>query len=126
MAHRKAWLRRAVAVFSIRLCETTVLQGHEGDHGGQRVTLKALRGWPLEVIKGEFSSISDAPVRRSVASWWWRPMCAGPSRPADWGDRYFLPREVLFADQPSLLAGKTLLALVLDALRRSIGAIAAM
>lgn len=50
VAHRwQARLRRSVAVFSIHLCETTVLQEHEGEYGRQRVTLKALPGWPLEM-----------------------------------------------------------------------------
>jgi len=36
------------------LCEATVLQEGVGDQGHQRVTMKALPGSPLEVIKPEF------------------------------------------------------------------------
>jgi hypothetical protein len=48
-------------------------------------------------------------------------MCADLSWQADWQDSISFPRGPLFADQPSLLAEKMLLALILDPLRSSVG-----
>lgn len=38
----------------LRLCEATVLQERVGALDRERVTVKTLLGWPLEVIKPEF------------------------------------------------------------------------
>jgi hypothetical protein len=43
-----------ILFFQPRLCEATVLQEGVGNQGHQRVTMKALPGSPLEVIKPEF------------------------------------------------------------------------
>jgi hypothetical protein len=53
---RQAWLRRRPvdSFFSPCLNEATVLQESVGDHGHQRVAMKALPGSSLEVIKPEF------------------------------------------------------------------------
>jgi hypothetical protein len=53
---RQARLRRwAVdSFFPSRLCETAVLEECVGDHGHERMTMEALPGSSLEVIKPEF------------------------------------------------------------------------
>src|SRR6516162_3025058 len=48
-------------------------------------------------------------------------MCGDLSWQAGWQDNISFPRAPVFANQPSLLAGKMLLALILDPLRRSVG-----
>jgi hypothetical protein len=63
----QAWLRRRPvdSFFPPRLNEATALQEGVGDHGHQRVAMKALPGWSLEVIKTE-SSTADELVRKSI------------------------------------------------------------
>ena len=43
-----------ILFFPPRLCEATVLEECVSDHGHEGMTMKALPGSPLEVIKPEF------------------------------------------------------------------------
>jgi hypothetical protein len=43
-----------ILFFPPRLCEATVLQEGVGDHGHECVTVKALPGSPLKMIKPKF------------------------------------------------------------------------
>ena len=57
LAHgRQARLRRwtADSFFPPRLCETAILEECVSDHGHERMTMQALPGSSLEVIKPEF------------------------------------------------------------------------
>jgi hypothetical protein len=53
---RQARLRRwtVVSFFPPRLCETAMLEECVSDHGHERMTMEALPGSSLEVIKPEF------------------------------------------------------------------------
>ena len=92
------------------------------DHRHKRMTVKALPGSPLEVIKTEFffhllvSLLAD-PTRLDGG-------CQG----AQVGLRrqvgeivFLLSRHLVFADEPSLVPGQMLLTLVPDPLRWSVG-----
>ena len=99
-----------------------MLEESIGDHGHQRVAMKPLPGSPLEVIETEF--LVHLLVR----------LFTHTARLDGWGEHgevgigrqvreivLSLTRETMLANEPGLLTGQMLLALVPDPLRRAVG-----
>ena len=111
-----------ILFFPFCCCETAILEEGISDHRHERMTMKALPGSAFEVIETEF--FLQLLMR----------LLANPSR-LDGGGQgaqvdlcrqigevvFLLSRYPVFADEPALLAGQMLLALVPDPLRRSVG-----
>src|SRR5262245_41516611 len=103
-------------------CKPAMLEEGVSDHRHQRVTMQTLPGSAFEVIEAEF-------FFQLLVSLFANPSCLdGGCQEPQFGLRrqvgeivFLLSRHPVFADQPSLIAGQMLLALVPDPLRSSVG-----
>jgi hypothetical protein len=125
VAHgRQTWLRwwAVDSFFPPPFGDTAVLQEGVSNHRHEGVTVKTVPGSSFEVIETEFlfqllmRQFAD-PSRLDGCS---QPPQVHPASQIC-EKILLLPRTAMLADQPRLLAGKMLLALVLDPLRGSVG-----
>jgi hypothetical protein len=86
---RRARLRRWTvdSFFSPRSCETAILEECVSDHGHERMTMEALPGSSLEVIKPEFLfQLLMSPFANPSGFECCQLTCADSSWPVDWRD----------------------------------------